>query len=104
MNAQSHQTGEQVAYVPERRMSDAKIHAMVDSVNQRLDDGDERMTRIEAKLDDNSSDTAEMLDIIRLGKSFFRIIGGIGTFVKWAAAIAAPLVAIWYTIKNGGKP
>lgn len=70
---------------------------------KRLTDGDTRMDRIEVKLDANSTATAEILDILTLGKSFFRVIGYFGSFMKWFAAIAAPVLVFWYTIKNGGK-
>lgn len=75
----------------------------IDEIQSRLDTGETRMDRIEAKIDDNSTDTAEILDILRLGKSFFRVIGYFGSFMKWFAAIAAPVLVFWYTIKNGGK-
>lgn len=73
------------------------------AVYARLNAGDDRMTRIEGKIDNNNTDTAEILDILRLGKSFFRIIGYFGSFMKWFAAIAAPVIVLWYTVKNGGK-
>ena len=50
------------------------------------------------------AETSEVLDIVRLGKSFFRVIGYIRSFVIWVAALAAPLIAIFYTIKGGGDP
>ena len=91
---------------PRRRVSDRDCPdpcLSILDVHRRLGDGTARMDSIEAKLDQNCADTAEVLDILRLGKSFFRMIGYAGTFIKWAAAIAAPLVAIFYTVKSGGK-
>lgn len=76
----------------------------IKSVEERLHDGSERMDRIEAKLDTTCSDIAEVLDILRLGKSFFRVVGYVGTLIKWTAAVIAPLLAIIYTVKGGGKP
>lgn len=75
----------------------------IKSVEERLHDGSDRMDRIEAKLDTTCSDIAEVLDILRLGKSFFRIVGYVGSFVKWATAIGAPLIVFIYAIKGGGK-
>lgn len=72
----------------------------METVHERLNRGDLRMTRIETLLNQNCADTSEVLDILRLGKSFFRVIGYIGSFVKWAAAIAAPIVAIYFTFKE----
>ena len=98
------------AEMPQRRLSDRlNPHDArgsckeLDEVQLRLSGGDERMDRIEKKLDDNCSDTAEVLDILRLGKSFFRLAGYFGSFVKWASAIGAAVLAFWYAIKNGGK-
>lgn len=95
---------------PRRRLSD-QIHApcaigsckALDEAQMRLSGSDERMDRIEKKLDDNCSDTAEVLDILRLGKSFFRLAGYFGSFVKWASAIGAAVLAFWYALKSGGK-
>jgi len=72
-------------------------------MQSELKAGSERMDRIEAKLDGNCSDTAEVLEILRLGKSFFKVIGYVGAFIKWTAAIAAPIVAIYFAVKTGGK-
>ena len=79
------------------------VCASIEEVQDRLNKGETRMDRIEAKIDGNNADTAEILDIMRLGKSFFRIIGYFGSFMKWFAAIAAPVIVFWYTVKNGGK-
>lgn len=69
----------------------------------RLDKGSERMSTIEADLKKNTADTSEILDILYLGKSFFRFVGIFGSFVKWTTAIAAPVLVFWYTLKGGGK-
>lgn len=76
---------------------------MIDDVNRRLDEGTARMDRYEAKIDANSADTAEVLDILRLGKSFFRLADGLARIIKWTLALAVPIAVLWYTIKNGGK-
>jgi hypothetical protein len=79
-------------------------------VDQRFKDGDERMARIENKLDANTAKTdatakgvEEVLDILNLAKSFFRILGIVGTLAKWLALVAAPVLALYYTIKGGPK-
>jgi len=72
-------------------------------VNSRLDEGDERMTRIEAALQKNCQDTTEVLEILRMGKAFFRVAGYFGALVKWALPVGASLVSFYYVIKNGGK-
>lgn len=80
------------------------------------------MDRIEAdlravvvKVDKNNADTAEILEIIRTFKGIGRWITRTSTFVGkwakrfftfagWAAGVAAPLVVLWYAIKNGKPP
>jgi hypothetical protein len=63
----------------------------------------ERMQRLEQKIDGNSADTREVLDILHAGKGFFRVVGWIGNVVKWAAAIGAPLIAFYYAVKQGPR-
>ena len=70
-------------------------------IERRFNAGSERMDRIEAMIVTNSADTAEVLEIIRLGKSFFKLVGHLGSFIKWATAIGAPVVAFYYAIKGG---
>ena len=95
--------------VPRRRATDRNVHlpdggcTYLDYVEVRLNKGDERMTRIENKLDINNADTSEVLEILRLGRSFFKIIGHFGALVKWVTAIGAPVVVFYYTLKGGGK-
>jgi hypothetical protein len=72
-----------------------------DEIERRFTAGSARMDRIEALIIENTKDTAEVLEIIRLGKSFFKVIGHLGSLIKWAAAVGAPMVAFYYAIKGG---
>lgn len=83
---------------PQDSKSDYRI---IQDFEVRLQARDERMNRIEKKIDDNCADTSEVLDILRLGKSFFRLAGYVGAFLKWFTAIAAPVLAFWYMLKGG---
>jgi len=60
----------------------------------------ERMDRIEAKLDQNCADTTEVLDILRLGKSFFRLAGYFGAVVKWVLGIATAVLIFWVALRG----
>ncbi len=73
------------------------------TVEQRLNDGEGRMRRIEDKLTANCIDTAEVLDILRLGKSFFRLAGYLSNIVKWVAGIGTATLLFWYAIKDWPK-
>ena len=57
-----------------------------------------------AKTDKTATDTEEILDILTLGKSFFRIAGYFGTFIKWGAGIATAVLGLWLTFKYGKPP
>ena len=98
-HARDANTDMQEAY---RSLADVESR-MEDKMRAELKVGSERMDRIETKLDNNCSDTAEVLEILRLGKSFFKVIGYVGSFIKWVAAIGAPVVAFYFALKVGGK-
>lgn len=72
-----------------------------EATNRRFRDGSARMDRMEAMIKTNTEDTAEVLEILRLGKSFFKVIGHLGSFIKWATAVGAPVVAFYYALKGG---
>jgi hypothetical protein len=73
----------------------------VQDIEDRLLLGSKRMGVIEASVQDIRTDLTEVLDIVRLGKSFFRAAGYVGAFLKWAAAIAAPVIAVYIAWKSG---
>lgn len=76
----------------------------MEDFDTRFKTGTERMARLEAKIDGNSADTREVLDILHAGKGFFKVVGWMGNLVKYCALVGAPLIAFWYTLKHGGKP
>ena len=73
----------------------------IKTVDQRLDEGDCRMTRIEADLKTTKDGVAELLEILQNARGFFRSLGYIATAIKWTAGLAAPLIGLWYVIKDG---
>jgi hypothetical protein len=85
---------------PRRRQSDTDPLGTQD-IEDRLVLGSRRMDTIEESVRDIRADVSEVLDIVRLGKSFFRVAGHFGAFLKWTTAIAAPLVAMWFAFKGG---
>lgn len=79
-------------------------------IGKRLQDGDDRMSRIELnqqrlekKLDENTVATGEVLAILNAAKSFFRFTEITGNLIKWTAGVLAPVIALWYAIRNGSK-
>ena len=83
----------------QRMLERSKI---VDELKVTLDTTQADVTIIKAKLDSNSGDTKEVLDILHAGKGFFRVVGWFGNAVKWCALVGAPVIAFWYTLKGGG--
>lgn len=83
-------------------------------INERLKDGHERMNRIEVSMDERMDrfesaidgtrkDMAEVLEIIMLAKSFFRVAGFMGSAIKWAASVGTPVVAFYFALKGNQK-
>jgi hypothetical protein len=77
------------------------LEERVDAMEERLARGDSRMGALERNLAANTSATEEVLEIVRMGKGFFAVLGKIGIFVKWGFAIAASAAAIIAAIKSG---
>jgi len=76
----------------------------------RLDEGDARMSRIETTINanssamtQNSSDTAEILQIMKDTKTAFRLIGQLGTAIKWVSGIVLAIGSVWFLFKDHGK-
>ena len=70
-------------------------------IDGRFEKGAERMDGLETLIKTNNQDTNEVLEIVRMGKGFFKGLGLIGTCIKWVVGIAAPVVALWYSVKGG---
>jgi hypothetical protein len=68
----------------------------------------DRVGRLEQGLAENTattkrieSDTSEMLELFRSAKGGFKVLGHIGSVLKWAVGFAAAITTIWFTIKGG---
>ncbi len=68
---------------------------------------DARLTAVEADMKRNTALTQEIRDIMTAAKVGFKVLGGIGTAVKWAGMIAGAAVALYsagYALMHGGLP
>lgn len=89
-------------------------HGRLDDHEQRLQDGDERMARIEAQLLENTELTRsmagtviEMRELLELGRNGMKVLNFIGRAAVWAGKVAAACTAIaaaWYAFTHGGRP
>lgn len=43
---------------------------------------------------------AEMVAIMEYGKSGMRVLGGLGTALKWMVQVVAPLAALWIAVQK----
>ena len=76
-----------------RRSTDLGVGGKVVSIEQRLD-------KVEKELETNTKATNEVLEIVRMGKSFFRVLGVVGQVIKWAVAVGASALALWSAWKS----
>ena len=88
--------------VKERRATDRGLGGRVISIEDRLDRGDNRMGSIESDLAANTAATREVLEIVTMGRSFFKVIGHIGNLVKWVLGGAAAFATAYAAWKQGG--
>lgn len=73
----------------------------------RVDEGYLRMGRMEAmlsatdtKINTNSAETSEILEIMKEGKAFFRFASKAGDVLKWTLGIATAVLAFWVAVKG----
>ena len=70
----------------------------------------DRVGKLEQSMAENTaatnrieSNVSEIVDLFRLSKGGFRVLGHIGSVLKWVMGIAASIAALWFTIKGGVK-
>jgi hypothetical protein len=68
----------------ERRVTPDHIAAIEDRIDQ-----------IERQLKANTNLTADIHEWVGTARGFFKVLGGIGTFVRWLAAVVAAVVVLW---------
>lgn len=86
-------------------MKDDTVPGQLEAIHQRLERGDKRMASIEAEVSKNTAITAEIKEILDAARLGFKVLGGLGVALKWAAGIAAALGTLWAIFHNGGpKP
>ena len=74
---------------------DAEVKKEFEGIDRRLNNGKDRMDKLEAAIAENTKITREIKDIVDLGRSFFIILGHIGTVAKWIGAIGTAIAAIY---------
>jgi hypothetical protein len=75
------------------------VPGQLDAIRRRLDNGDARMTKIEAALAENTEITRDIRDAVTAGKVVTKVI-------KWVGALAVAASAIYagfYQLTHGGR-
>ena len=85
----------------------AEVAVALRDVQACMQRGDTRMGAMESELSVNSTVTAEVRDILSVAKVGLRVLGGVGTLVRWVGYLSAAGAAIysaWYMVTHGGRP
>lgn len=81
--------------------------ARFDAIDQRLDAGSKRMTRIESQLQENTELTRDVREFLETGRAGLRVLGVLGSVASWLGKLATAGLAVWalvQAIKHGGPP
>lgn len=91
-------------HTPETCFKLLDVQTTMDSIFTHLAEGKARMDCIEGKLDANNKATDELLEIIQMGKGFFRAVGWIGKWIRrvimWIVPPVVAIIGLWQMIFN----
>ena len=73
-------------------------------LERRVDRHREEINELKVLMQKNTKDTTEILEIVTMGKNFFKVLGMLGTAIKTIAAVGVPIAAFIYWLKSGSKP
>ena len=74
-------------------------------IESRMDVSSERMDLLDASMKRNTDLTQEIRDILDAARVGFKVLGGLGTLVKWAGPVLGGALAIYtfvYAILHDG--
>lgn len=87
---------------------------LVAEFSARLDAGDKRMQAIEVQLAENTrltvanAETTQLIkELLDGAKAGFRVLGTLGTGIRWVGGVTGGATAVWVAwqnFKGGGKP
>lgn len=73
-------------------------------LERRIDRHRLELNELKEMLQTTNENVSEVLDIVRLAKGFFKVLGWIGNGIKLIAAVGVPIAAFIYWLKFGDKP
>ena len=80
-----------------------KIEALGRTDDARTEAIDKRLDNQDKMMQENTSATMELLDVMRSGKGFFRVVGWVARAVKWTAGIVFAVGSVWFLFKDHNK-
>jgi hypothetical protein len=83
------------------------IEQRLGSIEERLDDGSDRMRRMDLAIAENTEVTKAVHELMIAGKVGFKVAGWIGVVAGWVGKIALAVSAVWgvvYMATHGGQP
>lgn len=75
-----------------------------DYVAARLREGDAQMQAMRNTIDDVKQNTKDIVDIFNAVRGGFRVLGWLGSLLKWLVIVGAPLGTAWLVIKGWVAP
>lgn len=100
----------EVVTTPDRRQESGRREAdhwaahEIASVREDLKDQGQRLERLEATVQTIAEDAKTVKEIVESARGFFKVLGVIGHAIKWVAAVAAAVAAIWYLVTGQVPP
>ena len=85
----------------------AEVAITLRDVRSCMRQNDTRMGAMESEINASSAITTEVRDILSVAKVGLRVLGGVGTLVRWVGYLSAAGAAIysaWYMVTHGGRP
>ncbi len=79
-----------------------RIEESITCLTEHQANSDTARKRMEEKLDENNEATYQLLDILKSGKGFFKVIDWVATGIKWTAGLAVAIGSVWLTFKDWG--
>lgn len=76
----------------------------VDKTQKEVEQLSASVTELKESVDTLTKSTADMVEMFEAGRGAFKVLGWIGTGIKWAASLAAGGVALWAIITHGNIP
>lgn len=80
------------------------VQAQVEELKVQIEATHQKIDCIETKLDANNKATDELLEIIQLGKGFFKAVGWIGKWIRrivmWVVPPVVAIIGLWQALTN----